>query len=83
MAPPCSKQIVTHHKLQFSRHGIPDRLTTDNGPQFSSTTFKHFSKFYGFEHQTASPHCPQSNGMAEKTVQTAKNLPFLTEGTQI
>ena len=69
-----SKQIVAHCKSQFSRHGIPDRLITDNGPQFSSTMFKEFSKCYGFEHQTASPHYPQSNGMAEKAVQTAKNL---------
>ena len=38
-----SKQIVTHCKSQFSRHGIPDKLIMDNGPQFSSTTFKQFS----------------------------------------
>ena len=35
-----SKQIVTHCKSQFSRHGVPDKLITDNGPQFSSTIFK-------------------------------------------
>ena len=69
-----SKQIVTHCKSQFSRHGIPDKLITDNGPQFSSTTFKQFAQDYGFQHHTASPHYPQSNGMAEKAVQTAKNL---------
>ena len=68
------KQIVTHCKSQFSRHGIPDTLITDNGPQFSSTTFKQFSRDYGFQHQTTSPHYPQSNGMAEKAVQTMKNL---------
>jgi len=34
-----SKQIVTHIKLQFSRYGIPDKLITDNGPQYFSTTF--------------------------------------------
>ena len=66
-----SKQIVAHCKSQFSRHGVPDKLITDNGPQFSSTMFKQFSREYGFEHQTASP---QSNGMSEKAVQTAKNL---------
>jgi len=69
-----SKQIVTHCKSEFSRHGIPDRLIADNGSQFFSTTFKHFLNCYGFEHQTASPHYPQSNGMAEKVVHTAMNL---------
>ena len=69
-----SKEIVTNCKSQFSRHGIPDKLITDNGPQFSSTTFKQFSQDYAFQHQTTSPHYPQSNGMAEKAVQTTKNL---------
>ena len=69
-----SKQIVTHCKSQFSRHGIPDKLITDNGPQFSSTTLKQFSQDYVFQHQTTSPHYPKSNSMAEKAVQTTKNL---------
>jgi len=69
-----SKQIFTHCKLQFSRHGISDKLVTDNGSHFSSITFKQFLQHYGLQHQTASPHYPQSNGMAEKAVQTTKNL---------
>ena len=69
-----SKHIVTHCKSQFSRHGIPDKLITDNGPQFSSAVFKQFAQDYGFQHLTSSPHYPQSNGMAEKAVQTTKNL---------
>ena len=68
-----SQQVTTHLKSQFARHGIPDRLITDNGPQFSSDTFRQFAKDYCFQHCTASPHYPQSNGMAEKAVQTVKN----------
>ena len=30
-----SKQIITYCKSQFSCHGIPDILITDNGPQFA------------------------------------------------
>ena len=69
-----SQQVITHLKSQFARHGIPDKLITDNSPQFSSDIFKQFAKDYCFQHCTASPHYPQSNGMAEKVVQTVKNL---------
>ena len=51
-----SKQIITHRKSQSSRHGTPDKLITDNGPQFYSNIFKQFSQDYRFQHQTSSPH---------------------------
>ena len=69
-----SNEIITYCKSQFARHGIPDILITDNGPQFSSDKFKSFADTYQFKHQTSSPHFPKSNGRAEKAVQTAKNL---------
>ena len=69
-----SHEIITYCKSQFARHGIPDILITDNGPQFSSDKFKIFANAYQFNHRTSSPHYPQSNGRAEKAVQTAKSL---------
>ena len=32
--------------------------------------FAEFAKEYGFNHVTSSPYFPQSNGQAERTVQT-------------
>ena len=69
-----ANQVITLCKSQFSRHGIPDVLITDNGPQFSSYQFRHFTQEYQFNHLTSSPYHPQSNGMAEKAVQTVKRL---------
>ena len=58
----------------FARHGIPEQLISDNGLQFSSTSFAKFAKDYGFTHILTSPRYPQANGEVECAVQTMKNL---------
>jgi len=58
----------------FSRHGIPETVINDNGPQFSSHEFSVLATSYNFTHTTSSPYYLQSNGQAERTVQTVKHL---------
>ena len=69
-----ANQVIAICKSQFSRHGIPEVLITDNGPRFSSHTLRCFTQQYQFNHHTSSPYHPQSNGMAEKAVQIVKRL---------
>ena len=69
-----STTIIYLLKRQFARHGIPDRLRTFNGPQFSSAAFQKFVYDWHFQHSTSSPHYPQSNGLAESAVKTIKNV---------
>jgi len=69
-----SKNTIAYVKSTFSRCGVPDILVTDNAKQFSSQDFKDFAKEYGFQHTTSSPTYAQSNGQAERTVQTVKSL---------
>ena len=59
-------------KKIFARFGIPETVMCDNGPQYISQEFEQFAKSYGFTHVTSSPLFPQSNGQAERTVQTVK-----------
>ena len=69
-----SSNVIKHLKSIFARHGIPQEMFTDNGPQYSSREFSKFAENYGFIHTTSSPRFPQSNGEAERGVQTVKNL---------
>ena len=58
----------------FVHQGIPDVLVTDNGPQFSVREFADFAEEWRFSHVTSSPRYPQSNGEAERAVQTVKGI---------
>ena len=67
-------KAVLHFRRQFARYGIPVKVVTDNGPQFSSNLFKEFARGWQFTHVTSSPYHPRSNGKAESAIKTAKNL---------
>jgi len=74
--------LINNLKKIFARYGIPDEVISDNGSQYSNTRnlfdsthqFKVFAKEWGFKHTTSSPEYPQSNGAAERAVQTAKRI---------
>ena len=75
--PPKSKtasEVIHTLKRHFSRHGIPSKLMSDNGPPFNSYEFQQFASNYDMEHVTSSPHYPQSNGKVENAIKTAKSL---------
>lgn len=69
-----AKTVIRALRAQFARHGIPDTLFSDNGPQFSSEEFGKFGREWLCEHVTSSPGYPQSNGKSEQAVKTTKSL---------
>ena len=69
-----SQSIISALKGLFARHGIPETIVSDNGPQFSSQEFAEFAQTYSFHHITSSPHYPQSNGQVERAVKTVKKF---------
>ena len=69
-----SKAVILKLKQQFARHGIPNTVFSDNGPQFDSDEFRRFAREWEFSHVTSSPGYAQSNGMVESAVKTVKRL---------
>ena len=67
-----AQQVILHLKSMFARHGVPEVVRSDNGPQYSSLEFNKFSTEYNFDHITSSPLHPRSNGEAERAVKTLK-----------
>ena len=66
-----SQAIIEALQSVFSRHGIPETVVSDNGPQYSSNEFDTFAKRYNFIHITSSPLFPRA---MERAVQTVKRL---------
>lgn len=58
--------VIHKMKAVFARHGIPEKVISDNGPCYSPREFQQYA--------TPSPHYRQSNGLAEKTVQVPKRI---------
>lgn len=64
----------------FSRFGMPNVLVSDNGSQFVSTEFELFCTLNGIENLRTAPFHPQSNGQAERFVDTFKRALKKMEG---
>ena len=69
-----SSDVIAFLKEQFSRHGIPDVLMTDNGPQYASKELTEFSRRWEFRHITSSPTHAKANGKAESAVKVTKRI---------
>ena len=69
-----ANSVIRAMRRQFARHGIPDELITDNGPQFESHEYFTFAQEYGFIIFKSSPYYSQGNGRAESAVKIPKNI---------
>lgn len=53
-------------KRIVSRFGVPNRIITDNGANFTSVVFQAYCDDMGIKIYYASSHYPQSNGQVER-----------------
>ena len=77
-----SETTIAKLKDIFATHGIPQKIATDNGTSFISSTFKAFLEQNGVKHICSAFYYPSSNGLAERAVQTFKqSLRQIPEGS--
>ena len=69
-----SNAIIQEFRKQFADFGQPQVIRSDNGPQYNSREFRSFASEFSIEHVTSSPGYTRSNGLAERAVQTIKNM---------
>ncbi|CAH8666328.1 unnamed protein product [Schistosoma bovis] len=78
--PPTTTQTMQLLTEMFSRNGLPDIIVSDNGSQFTSSQFQEFCKRLSIKHFRSPPYHPQSNGQAERFVDTFKRALMKSKG---
>jgi transposase len=66
--------VISYCRKLFRFQGLPDIIVADNGPAFRSNEFKQFCERNRVELIFSPPYSPQTNGLAERAVQTVKTF---------
>ena len=61
-------------KRMVSQFGIPEKIITDRGPQFSAQLWQKVLNFLGIKSALATSHHPQTDGQSERAIQTVSRL---------
>lgn len=61
-----SASIIGHLRKIFATHGLPEKIVTDNGPQFVSEEFKSYLTTHSITHRKVTPYWPQANAEVER-----------------
>ena len=75
-----SEATVSKLRDLCATFGVPRTIVTDNGTQFTSSVFNGWCQENGIQHVTSPPYHPQSNGQAERFVDTFKRALLKSRG---
>ena len=68
------KLVLDTLKGVFSDFGIPETIVSDNGPCYKSQEFNNFCARFEINHITGASYNHQANSIAERMIQTIKQL---------
>ena len=83
-----SVKVIDRLAYTFCRHGLPNTIKSDNGPQFKSHEFREYFEQYGIIHQKVTAKWAQANGEVKRQNQSllkrsqiaqAENKPWRAE----
>eukprot|EP00794_Sanderia_malayensis_P021167 gene21167-biopygen14711 len=60
-----AQRVIPKLDIIFARHGIPEKVTTDNGPPFNGKEFKTYMTELGIKYNPSTPLWPQGNAEVE------------------
>ena len=72
MSSTTAERTIEVLRYLFAAYGIPEKIVTNNGPQFVAQEFATFMKGNGVKYIRTIPYHPASNGLAERFVQSFK-----------
>ncbi|BHF82463.1 hypothetical protein SprV_0802560100 [Sparganum proliferum] len=78
--PATASATIVFLRRTFSQHGLPEVLVSHNGSQFTSSSFENFCRQHNIQHLRSPPYHPQSNGQAERSVDTFKRALLKARG---
>lgn len=78
-----SLHTIARLRELFARFGVPSALVSDNGTQFTSNSFNEFYATNGVKVMHSPPYHPQSNGQAERFVDTFKRALLKSHGEEL
>jgi hypothetical protein len=68
-----AKHTIQSLRRMISRFGMPRIIHSDNGPPFTSAEFREWLKDNNIQSSLSAPYNPESNGIAERMVQSFKS----------
>ena len=80
MKSPTTTVTISFLRDIFSRFGVPEKLVTDNGTQFTCFELTDFCRVNGIQYIHSPPYHPQSNGQEKRFVNTLKRALFKAQG---